>query len=395
MTIENLISVLGIQCSSLLSLYDNNVVQSFINQTYEGKGYTEKQAILAIRLLKKYKLGMKSALGQDIDQFLDNPTYKLPFRTLITSTNISIYNHPSDGKVIKAVFPYNEEIVNKIRKRKNAYNNNFWDSEERCWYFSFQESEFLFVKEIFANKEVTFCDEFMDLLNQVNDVTKNFEEFIPILSKNENNGIFVKNAPKHFPPIQSKNDLEALFEARKKGICVWDAYFEEFLMSESVNSITKAFLKTDPSEQTLIDSQKCEISHISDIVLNMLPALFIIPGGSELKKLELTYNFLKSIGIDDDEISVMFRLPSDTGRNFNEFVKNNNLNSPLSHKTKITIVSGKIPKPIFKQNIKFHSIINLGHGNVHYTMKDFVSKHENMVYYSEKSDQGNLDFGIL
>lgn len=395
MTIEHLISVLGLSCYSLLTQYDDSVVQSFINQTIGGNGFTEKQANLAIRILKKYKLGLKSALGIDIEPFLVNPTYKLPIRTLITSTNISISDHPRDGKSIKAVFPYNEEILNQIRQRKNEYNNNFWDSDSKCWYFSLKESEILFVSELFSGPNVTFCQEFTDLLVQVNEVTKNFENYIPILIKTENNEILVKNSPKNLPPIQATRDLEALFEARRKGISVWDAYFEEYLMSNSVNAATKAFLKTDPSEQVLIDSQKYEISSIADIVRNMLPSMFIVPGGSELEKLEMAHKFLNDIGIVDEEISVMFRLPSETDKKFNDFVKNNNLNSSLGPHTKVTVVSGKIPKPVFKQNIKFHSIINLGHGNVHYTMKDFVSKHENMVYYSEKSNQGNLDLGIM
>ena len=395
MTIEHLISVLGLKCYTLLNPYDSSVVQSFINQTIGGNGFTEKQANLAVKILKKYKLGLKSALGVDIDTFLLNPTYKLPLRVLITSTNISIYDHPRDGKSIKAVFPYNEEILNKIRQRKNEYNNNFWDSDSKCWYFSLKESEILFVSELFSGPNVTFCQDFTDLLDQVKEITTTFEKYIPILTKTENNEILVKNSPKNLPPIQATEDLAALFEARRRGISVWDAYFEEYLMSDSINSATRAFLKTDPSEQVLIDSQKYEISSISDIVRNMLPALFIIPGGSELEKLEMAHKFLNGIGIVDEEISVMFRLPSETDKKFNDFVKNNNLNSSLGPHTKVTVVSGKIPKPVFKQNIKFHSIINLGHGNVHYTMKDFVSKHENMVYYSEKSDQGNLDLGIM
>jgi hypothetical protein len=113
--------------------------------------------------------------------------------------------------------------------------------------------------------------------------------------------------------------------------------------------------------------------------------VFILPGGSELSKLLTVLELLNHLKIPKDEISVMFRLPNETDKNFNDFVKDEELNSPLSEKTKFVIISNKLPKPLIKSDIKFNLVVNLGFGNVHYTLKNFVEKHENLIFYSEET----------
>jgi hypothetical protein len=127
----------------------------------------------------------------------------------------------------------------------------------------------------------------------------------------------------------------------------------------------------------------------------MGPCLVVIPGGSEIDTTRTAYEFLSGIGIKNDEMSVMFRLPSGPTEIFNKFVKDNELNSPITENTKIVFVSSKLPKPVLKSKIKFNGIINLGFSNVHYTMRDFVGKHENLVFYSKKKQQREMTFAFL
>ena len=128
---------------------------------------------------------------------------------------------------------------------------------------------------------------------------------------------------------------------------------------------------------------------------HLTPLLVVIPGGNELEKLKLSFNFLKDNGFKNEEMSVMFRLPTLDGKGFNDFVKDHSLNSPIGENTKAVFVSSKLPKPVLKSKIKFHGIINLGFENVHYTMRDFLKNHENLIFYSEKKLQRELDFVLV
>ena len=127
----------------------------------------------------------------------------------------------------------------------------------------------------------------------------------------------------------------------------------------------------------------------------MGPTLVIIPGGNELATLTASYEFFKSMDIKNTDMSVMFRLPSETHEIFNNFVKFNELNSPIRNETKIIFVSSKLPKPVLNSKIKFHSILNLGYNNVHYSLRDYVGNHENVMFYSKIKDQRNVNFGYV
>jgi hypothetical protein len=127
----------------------------------------------------------------------------------------------------------------------------------------------------------------------------------------------------------------------------------------------------------------------------MGPTLFIIPGGNEFDKFNIAYNFLKTEGFENKDMSVMFRLDSKIDQNFNNFVKKNELNSPLGENTKIVFISSKMPKPVLKSNIKFHSVINMGYDAVHYSIRDFMKNHENLIVYSEKPSLKEFNFVIV
>ena len=175
----------------------------------------------------------------------------------------------------------------------------------------------------------------------------------------------------------------------------WDETIAKYVDSDELDPTTRAFLKSDPGEKFGVDSQTRQLSDISTIILNLLPVLVIIPGGDELDKMKLSMEFFKDLGIANEEMSVMFRLPSETHGIFNEFVKFNELNSPITANTRVVFVSGKIPKPIFKSRIKFHSVLNLGYSNVHYTMRDYLKNHENGIMYSKEKDIKNLRYGFV
>jgi hypothetical protein len=201
-----------------------------------------------------------------------------------------------------------------------------------------------------------------------------------------------KNISRSTPKLSTENLLEAIFTARRYGIDTWDSTVQEEIDALNLNQIVREFISLPPGANFQVDSEVFNINIISDIIKNLSPTLVVIPGGSETEKTKLAYNFLKSNGLENDEMSVMFRLPTISHKDFNEFVKDNDLNSPISEKTKAVFISGKLPKPVLKSKIKFNSIINLGFGSVHYVMKEFIGKHENLIFYTEKKSQKEINF---
>ena len=63
-----------------LNRYDTQIVKSFIAQLTFGNGLTEKQSILAQKLLKRYSNKLSIYLQTDIISFIENPSYKFTIR---------------------------------------------------------------------------------------------------------------------------------------------------------------------------------------------------------------------------------------------------------------------------------------------------------------------------
>jgi len=389
MTIEELVvymTTLGVKCNR----WDTTVVTSFYDQIHRRSGFTEKQAALALKLVTRYSGQLTTLLGQDIQQYIDHPQYKYVIRTVNTARAMSIVDYPPCGRAIKVIFPYKPEVVETFRKYRTAHADLAqWDDEQKAWMFSLSEDNLMFLQELAEQEGFELDAEIQEYISQIARVMQDFEQHVPTLVI-ENNVPKFRNVSVMVPELQSTSVLAAAFEARRAGIYAWDELVNYQL--DGVHPITWQFLITDPGEPFYIDSEVTPMSSLTDIVKHLSPCLFVIPGSNELETTQHAYDFLKQAGFADEEISVMFRLPSDRHQQFNEFVRTRNLNSPITDATKIIFISCKLPKTVVKSNMKFNCIINLGFESAHYTTKAFIRNHENLVNFSKKPAQMEINW---
>ncbi len=376
--------------------FDSNIVNSFSNQIFSGRGFTEKQSLLAVKILKKYCNNLEIATKKIIAPDLENPQFRFAIRkpSSLQTRRVSIDTHSQWGKVIKVEFPYSEEKVGEIRKNRDHLGFAVWDGDAKAWTFSLSETNIKFVRDITSKEPFDYDDEFKNYLGQIDQIVNDMEKYVPMLVLEDNKVVF-KNVSEHLPEIDGENILSSVFAARKYGIYTWDERINQILDESNLHPLIKNFLNNDYNGIFEIDSTKESIDCLKDIVNHMSPCLFVIPGGSELEKTKMIYNFLTGLGYSYDEMSVMFRLPSSDGKNFNDFVKNCCLNNPITEKTKFIFVSIKLPKPVLKSKMKFNSVVSLGRTNVHYTIRDFFKNRENLIYYCEPSKQKEFNFGFL
>lgn len=370
-------------------------MESLRSQIVMFQNLTEKQGQAALKIIKKYQKRLSEATKENISDFVDNPVFKFPFRKQQSVKKISIIKNKdefhtkfSTSKLIKMEFPYNEKYIELIRseKNKNPSNVSTYSNEEHAWIFNLNEKSVVFLKKFCRNEGFDADEEFKEYMIQCDEIIdKYIDDYVPMLSI-ENGKPVYKNVEKTVPSLETTDILSALFEARRRGIAVWDEEISHFLNNHP-NAFTKAFLESPLENNFYINSTTVDLELLNEIVLNLMPCIFVIPGGNEIAKFTTAYNFLKKNGITDNNISVLFRLPNTGGQNFNEFVKSQGLNNPVDKNTKVVFVSGKMPKPLMKSDIYFNSIINMGFDNPHYTSKYLIEKHQNLIYYSEKPAQ--------
>lgn len=392
MYIEDLICKLYISCT--VNKFDTILVSSFADQALRCSAFTEKQSNLAVKILKRYNSQLSQVIGADVDPFLENPVYKFPIRKIVNIKRISIVDHTEWKKAIKVECPFDQNKIDQIKKGRTLMDLFSWNSDEKSWLFSLSEKNIQFVSSLSGFDEFELDEEFSNYFEQINQITKNIENYVPMITLENGTPKYVNVAPS-MPPLKSTSVIQSVFEARKNGIFTWDDCVYEFLESQGIDPVVKAFLNSEQNCAFVVDSEIHPIRCLGTMIQYMQPCLFVIPGGSELDKTQMVYEFLKELGYKNEEMSVMFRLPSSYGKKFNDFVKDNNLNNPISDVTKFVFISIKLPKPVINSEKKFDHVISLGKSNVHYTIREFLKNRQSLIYYCENSNQKGLTFEYM
>lgn len=396
MYIENIFQNLSSTCIKL-SFYDQQLVQSFNTQIISGLLFTEKQANLIVKLLKKYKTQLNNNIGIDITSFLENPIFKNKFRVLNSSKTMQIVDHHLYIKAIKINYHYNDQINVAIKELRNVDNDvasfSYFDITTKSWFFALREKNLLSIKSLINNFQFEIDQELSDYYNQISELQQQIENYIPMIVKN-NNLYSICNLPQSVQLPELLNFPDLLFEARKHGITIWDQFVEDDLLNNA-NELTINFLKNNPSSFFNVDLTNNNINDIGNIVKYLLPCLVIIPGGLELEKLIVALEIFRSIGIQNSEMSVLFRLKNLTDSQFNQYVKENKLNSPLTNETKVVFLSQHIPKTILSPVKKFNSVLNFNYINVHLKLATFIKNNENVINIVEKKSNRSFNFANL
>jgi hypothetical protein len=377
-----------------LNRWDSGIVSSFNDQILRGNGLTEKQGTLAVKILSRYHKKLTVHYKQSIDNWLDNPQFKIQPRKISVDRKISVISHQQWGKAIKVTFPYDQSKVDFIRQKKNNSVYAMWDKDDKAWVFNLCEQNINLVNNLAQNAEFDIDEEFKDYLEQANTIIQNIENYVPMLVLTDGIPQF-QNHPPQIPQLKTDSILEAVFAARKFGITTFSEEINQYLNSDNIEATTKEFIHGEPTKSLVVDSSQAPMSVLGQIVQHLGTCLFVVPGGSELVKLKLCYDFLKEQGIENTEMSVLFRLPNDTGKELNQFIKEQGINNPISDKIKFLFVSAKIPKTLLKEKKHIDGIINLGIYNTHYSIRDFTKNCPNLIYYIDQKNQQEINFGFL
>jgi hypothetical protein len=378
--IEDLILALAASSVSI-SIWDLQVISGFKDYILQKVGFTEKQCALAIKILYRYSRAMAIDGHGDITAFLSEPKFHLPIRIAVSTNSVDIIKKENE-KFICVKFPFNEEFIAKIRNYRESNTDNGtiqWDKSTTSWIFSLNETNLQFVIELINDRNFDTDEEFMDYELQISEILENLENYAPMLVL-EAGTPKITNFNENLPELSSSDILKSIFESRKMGITLWDEHIETYLKDPTHDQKTVEFLNT----QNPVFLEKTDKICLKNVVENLGPSLVIIPGGDEINKILEAHTLFSDMNILNENMSVLFRLPNEIGKKFNDFVKNQGLNSPISDHTQIVFISGKMPKTILKSKIKFNSIINFGTDNAHYTLRNFLKNHENLVYFGVK-----------
>lgn len=369
-----------------VSSIDQTLINSLSDQLSRGNGFTEKQSVLALRLINKYWMQLEAALKINITKITLNPQYKLPMRVLSTVKTVKISESAqSTSSAIQVVFPYDENLVAIIKNYKKETRDNYinWNGENKSWDFPLKEEYLHWIKQTLTPLNFDFDEKIKELFVQIEHIEKNIENYVPMLVFEDNKFLF-KNTHTNIPQPTSTDLIDVMIEAKKYGIFTWSEDINLALEQLDINENLKKYLLDSNVRVLPSGTEKLSFDDVKSISKYNLPCLVVLPGGSEYAHLKTCIEMFKENGVFSEEMTVLFRLDNSTKKDFNIFVKDSNLNNPLSEKIKVVFISGKIPKPLIESKINFPIIINFGISGVHYTLSNYLKNHHFVVNYTLK-----------
>ena len=377
-----------------ISKTDISIIHSLSEQIQRGNGYTEKQRTLAVRLVSTYATELSLELKYDITIDLSTPKFRYPIRVLTGHKSVEVKLMPTGEKKIVVQFPFNNELIELFKSYKKeikASSDANWDSESRSWVFEFSEPNVLFLRNTLGSGFV-FDQEFLEVALQIEEIKNNIEDYIPMIVYNDGKYHY-KNTVSKIPQPSSTNLIEVLLDSRKYGITCWDDAIDLALKSDEIPQSVQLLVTSKSGTPVMLKNS--QLSDIADILLYSNNVLFVIPGGTELLHLTTVHTYLKSRNVSDTDIAVLFRLDSSSGKVCNEYIKDHHLNNPISDQIKYTFISGKFPKPLIESGKRFDLVVYFGSNSAHFTLRNYVRNHHNVISMNLDNKNTELNFAQL
>ncbi len=351
---------------------DFETVKSLAEAQY---AWTEKQAKLAVVLLKRYLTKFQSK-GMDIKNLVDNPRYDQPFRVISFNKSIEKFQDEDDFK-IELKFPYSKKLVTLIRLLKDnrglpgGYAQ--YDGESKSWTFKQSDVTTYFLTLIAIRYDFEFVEQtLLDDFDEVKETIKNYKQPTARLIGED---ILIDNAADSLKEYWEQNvkgekllnqvDRLKEFGISTKGIKVraWTELGKKIALCNS----TKAWInKNEYSRDNLFGSL---------LELDAFPLVMPVSGdpcsSEDADEWDHWLNCFTRHGIDTQHLAFGFDIKEPKRRN-EDFEYNDNVVGKMSDEkyetlhevyqmskqfkyvdkhTKILFVRNRIPKTLIKSNI--------------------------------------------
>lgn len=349
---------------NLLPLRDMNILYSINSQIKKYMALTENQAKLVTKIFNE-NINLYNSIS-NINDILNNQLYKMQFRKLEFCKKIYISKLDGNNyKIVVEFKPYNIKINSLL---KNNFSNSFYRDGKYRYILSCNEKNIVSVMNIFKNFGFETDKIINELYSKIKNIQDNCDNYIPIANI-LNEEIYIKNCSKsvtkYFNDNKSDNFIENCRLLKSLNIKLGNDIIDK-IVNLSISQSTKDFFNSKPSKR--IESN---IDIINET--NSYPVLVIMRDDEELDLLHRYVNYFFECGIDNKNISVLYR--SKENSDVNTYIKEKSLNNFVDSETKVVFIKHKIPKILYKLEFKPKMILNALEFNAHFSIQKLLEQH--------------------
>ena len=381
-TVEDCLELLvGLQDSTpdkfKLKNEDYTILTSIARQVYKGVGLTDRQ----YELIKTKLISYQEMFDFELTSSLD--VLRIPIRKLNREKTIQLVSFET-GTVIAVRFIFNKRLISQIEKVKHEATEHSYSSIDKVHYFPFNEHNMFCVIKNFKNSNFDIEPDLLTYFNKVEAMHNNKEDHIP--------GIYSFKL-KNLSDSAIKFMVSSIGEPSKENLAIYNDrknqlglhYFEQEELEQSLNALTILSKKivTRTTHNVIVSPLVYPIERVLEslLELNRFPLLVILPTTAPLDGLLSVHKGLTNIFFKED-MSVLFRTDNNNGKEFNEYIKDNQLNNPLDNSTKVVYINNsKFPKPLLKSTWKPSAVLTIGSQRMNSKVDSYASCLDLIIHY--------------
>jgi hypothetical protein len=145
-----------------LARYDIQIVHSMAAQTSQGTPLTDRQALLAHKLVVKYRRQL-AINGLDLGVHEHNAVFRLPVRFVDRSRDIKLKDN-----LIYIRFPYDDTLVNELKQSaKDTPGSLRFDVASKMWVATVTEPRLMWLQHLVGKYNFEPDDQIVELIAQV------------------------------------------------------------------------------------------------------------------------------------------------------------------------------------------------------------------------------------
>lgn len=353
---------------------DIGPIVSFNKTIDSGRLLTRKQGNFVLQILKKYKNYLDV---HDIDDHLTTPLWKNDFRVIDTNKYVFLETDENNIPWIGIKFPYSyKEDFHKVFFN-GSKDPTRWDPQAQARKVKITDINLIFFVETASTQGFEIDDSVLNAVSYVEELWNNEDQLVPF-SLIENGSVHLINANasaiEYWNSNKTENIEQNLLLAKQMGFILRNS--QRQTTSEKIASTldTNFWFSKPENFYQYIDSSE------------VWPIVFILDRSPE--PLEWTRQFIRQFPFKNfvkEDVRICFR-PSNgdrAGREFNEWLKDQNLNKPVAD-GKIFICQQKPPKWMFDNDFKIKVVAtNSIYPSVNAVTNALFSSHPNVFYFDK------------
>lgn len=320
---------------------DIGILTSIAKQTSSNIGLTDRQLELVKLKLDLYK--------SQIPDYIPPTTLRIPLREIDRRHFVTIETK-DDNHYIVIRFPFKKKLIDLVEGIRRLY-PDFHIKDKQKHYFLLTEKSVYNVVSLAKRFPAFEIDNILlEWHKELDNINANKEKYVPTV---KNNKIFnVRDNCKEALINHCGKENTLLFYDRRNLFGIKNFDQEELdRQYNSVSVLTQKIIRRNTNDIS-ISKKEWSLNHLAHSIneLHRYPLLVIINNKFALDQLSIIHKTFNGF-IENKECSVLFRLDNidSVGKNFNEYIRDYNLNNPVDSTTKIVYTSKeKLPKPLLE-----------------------------------------------